>query len=165
MSRLLFLLLCGMPLYVNACGVHQDAGFSFVSEPGSLPIFERIIHERQHGTFSNMDKPEHFKLYSFTNALSKSDQQMSFSLFEAVKGHYSEILFSEMIVVQERASMPSSSDLLLISELDVLDALASKQLSWPDAKSQGLVRINGLPQDIAMLDKWFSDLFPSDRVN
>lgn len=140
-------------------------GFNFVTEPGSLPVFERIIHERQNGSFSNVNKPEHFKLYSFTNALSKSEQQMSFSLFEAVKGHYSEILLSELIIVQERASLPTSNDLLLISELDVLDALASEQLSWSDAKQQGLVRINGQAQDIAKLDKWFTDLFPSDRVN
>ncbi|GAM76364.1 hypothetical protein JCM19241_3901 [Vibrio ishigakensis] len=49
---------------VFACGLHQETGFSFVSEPGSLEVFEKIIISRQNQELGNPNKPDHFKLFS-----------------------------------------------------------------------------------------------------
>ena len=51
--------------------------------------------------------------------------------------------------------------LLLITELDVLDALANGKLTWQDAKANQLVKINGSQHDINALDNWLNDLFQS----
>ncbi|MEZ9139730.1 MULTISPECIES: hypothetical protein [unclassified Shewanella] len=159
MSRLLLLLICWVPFFANACGIHQDTGLFLVTEPGSLPVFENTVNERQNGRFNSLKSPEHVKVYQFTKVLSNSNQKVSFSLFEPVKGHYSEVLISEHTKLQHRETQPSPTELLLIAELDVLEALATKQLSWSDAKTLGLVRINGQAKDIAMLERWFVDLF------
>ncbi|MGS0673747.1 hypothetical protein [Shewanella sp. 125m-1] len=165
MSRLLLMLICLMPFFANACGVHQNTGLFLVTEPGSLPVFERTVYERQNGTLSHLTSPENVKAEHFINALTNSAQQIPFSLFQPVKGHYSDVLLTEQAKVQDRETRPSSTELLLIAELDVLEALAIKQLSWTDAKTLGLVRINGQAQDIAMLERWLAKLFSSTRVN
>lgn len=54
---------------VFACGLHQETGFSFVSEPGSLEVFEKIIISRQNQELGNPNKPDHFKLFSIKAAL------------------------------------------------------------------------------------------------
>lgn len=165
MSRLLLMLICLLPFFANACGVHQNTGLFLITEPGSLPVFERTVNQRQNGMLSHSTRPENVMADHFINALTDNGQQIPFSLFQPVKGHYSEVLFAEQAKLQDRETRPSSTELLLIAELDVLEALAIKQLSWTDAKTLGLVRINGQAQDIAMLERWLAALFSSTRVN
>lgn len=145
---------------VFACGVHQNTGLYFVTEPGSLSVFENIISERQKGHLNNAKKPDHFKRYNFTSALNKpSEYKIPFSLFEAIKGHYSTIVLGQNVQLQGRNTLPSAEELVVISELDILDALAMGTLTWQQAKTNGLVKVNGSPQDIEMLDLWFSQRF------
>lgn len=132
-----------------------------VTEPGSLEVFENVIAVRQSNALGNVMKPEHFLLYSFKGALSKSYRnKINFSIFEAVKGHYSEVIFGHSIDVLGRDTLPTENDVLVITELDVLDALATRELSWPQAKDRGLVKVNGRANDIDALDIWFTVLFP-----
>ncbi|MFA0350073.1 hypothetical protein AB4486_24575, partial [Vibrio sp. 10N.222.55.C6] len=77
---------------VLACGLHQETGFSLVTEPGSLEVFGNVITARQDDEFGNLDKPDHFKLFSIKSALAKAHpSKIEFNLFEAIKGHYSQI--------------------------------------------------------------------------
>lgn len=149
-----------------ACGLHQATGFNFVSEPGSLGVFDKVITARQSNQFANQAKPEQFYLFAFTQALSKSaDTPIPFSLFEAVKGHYSEVVLGEKVSMKGRDTLPSEDDLLLVTELDVLDALATGVIDWPQAKSQGWVVINGQPAEVKQLDDWFTALFKGQKTN
>ncbi|MBB1311968.1 MULTISPECIES: hypothetical protein [Aliivibrio] len=145
-----------------ACGLHQDTGFSLVTEPGSLDVFAEIIEVRKNNTFGNANKPEHFQLFSIKSALAKpNDHQINFNLFEAIKGHYSKVTLEQSINITGRETLPEKEELLLITELDVLDALATKTLSWDDAKKNQLVIINGNRNDVETLDRWFDSLFLS----
>ncbi|MEZ9409039.1 hypothetical protein [Vibrio lentus] len=145
---------------VFACGLHQETGFSLVTEPGSLEVFGNIIHARQDDEFGNLDKPDHFKLFAIKSALAKAHpSKIEFNLFEAIKGHYSQISIEKGVNVSGRDTLPTESDLLLITELDVFDALANGTISWDQATLNGLVVINGPQDKREQLEDWFSDIF------
>lgn len=145
---------------VFACGLHQETGFSLVTEPGSLEVFGNIINARQDDEFGNLDKPDHFKLFAIKSALAKAHpSKIEFNLFEAIKGHYSKISIEKGVNVSGRDTLPTENDLLLITELDVFDALANGTISWDQATLNGLVVINGPQDKREQLEDWFSDIF------
>ncbi len=145
---------------VFACGLHQETGFSLVTEPGSLEVFGNIINARQDDEFGNLDKPDHFKLFAIKSALAKAHpSKIEFNLFEAIKGHYSQISIEKGANVSGRDTLPTENDLLLITELDVFDALANGTISWDQATLNGLVIINGPQDKREQLEDWFSDIF------
>jgi hypothetical protein len=146
--------------YGYACGVHQDTGFNFVTEPGSLAVFSNVIEVRKLNTLGNVSKSENVHLNSLVNALSQPyANKLDFSLFEATKGHYSQVTVGQNVVVTEQETAITANDLLLITDLDVMDALATNVMTWQQAKQRGLVTINGKPQKVNQLDTWFSALF------
>ena len=61
--------------------------------------------------------------------------------------------------VTGRDTLPTDKDLLLITELDVFDALATGTISWDHATLNGLVIINGPQDKREQLEDWFSDIF------
>lgn len=143
-----------------ACGLHQDTGFNFVTEPGSLSVFGQVIEARKNNELGNVNKPDHFLLFTIKAGLAKSNRnKIDFSIFEAVKGHYSQVTVGKVVSVEGRDSLPKKDDLLVVTELDVLDALASQKISWHQAKAQGLVVVNGDFDSVSQLDAWFTDLF------
>ncbi len=142
------------------CGLHQSTGFNFVTEPGSLEVFDSVIKVRQLDMLGNSKKPDHFRLFAIKSALaSENSNKIEFSIFEAIKGHYSQVHYAEGVLVEGRKTLPTSDDLLLVTELDVLDALATKRINWQTAKRAGLIVINGQEDEVAQLDKWFSEIF------
>ena len=84
---------------------------------------------------------------------------IEFNLFEAIKGHYSQISIQKGVNVSGRDTLPTENDLLLITELDVFDALANGTISWDQATLNGLVVINGPQDKREQLEDWFSDIF------
>ncbi|NOH96672.1 hypothetical protein [Vibrio sp. 99-70-13A1] len=160
MLRRIALLLSLSSSLVFACGLHQETGFSLVTEPGSLEVFGNIINARQDDEFNNLNKPDHFRLFAIKAALAKEHSlRTDFNLFEAIKGHYSEINIGKEVNVSGRETLPTKEDLLLITELDVFDALATGTISWDQASLQGLVVINGPDDKREQLNAWFSDIF------
>jgi hypothetical protein len=143
-----------------ACGLHQDTGFSLVTEPGSLDVFANVISARQVDQFDNLNKPDNFLLFSVKAALKQPHQhKMDFSLFEAIKGHYSDFEFTDTVIVSGRTQLPTDQDVLLITELDVLDALATGALTWEQAQRSGLATINGPSEKKQQLNDWLSAIF------
>ncbi|MDN2483347.1 hypothetical protein [Vibrio agarivorans] len=143
-----------------ACGLHQSTGFNMVIEEGSLDVFARVIDVRQSNEFNNADKPDHFRLYSLRSALAEpSDNKLDFAIFEAVKGHYSEVIVNESVLVTGMNEFPGEDDLLVVTELDILDALASGLITWQQANERNLVRVNGPESKKQQLDEWFNQLF------
>jgi hypothetical protein len=162
MFRLLTYLLAIIPMTVSACGLHQSTGLYFQTEPGSLAVLENIVEARKNNALGNADKPEQFRLYLFMRKLAKdSSNAVSFSLFEAIKGHYRQVLVDPRLKIVSRETRPTQQELLVVTELDVLDALATGKLSWEQANNQGLIVINGNAQDVAALEHWFASLFPA----
>lgn len=160
MSKYLTLILILISSTSLACGVHQNTGFQMTTEPGSLDVFEQVIHARQMNAFSNMTKPDHFRLFSVKKALNQPHpSKLDFTLFEAIKGHYSEVSMDLEVSIQGRESSPLAGDLVLISELDVLDALSTGEISWKKANEMNLVKINGKPHEVDQLNDWFSNVF------
>ncbi|CAK2179002.1 hypothetical protein F0248_14185 [Vibrio crassostreae] len=145
---------------VFACGLHQETGFSLVTEPGSLEVFGNIINARQDDEFSNLNKPDHFRLFAIKAELAKPHpSKIEFNLFEAIKGHYSQVKLEKGVDVLGRDTLPTEEDLLLITELDVFDALATGTISWDHAVLKGLVIINGPQDKQEQLETWFSEIF------
>ncbi|MGV2842013.1 hypothetical protein ACE3G7_22895, partial [Vibrio cyclitrophicus] len=58
-----------------------------------------------------------------------------------------------------RDTLPTEEDLLLITELDVFDALATGTISWDQASLQRLIVINGPQDKREQLEAWFNDIF------
>lgn len=144
-----------------ACGVHTDTGFNFVTEPGSLNVFGKVIEVRQSNVLGNNDKLDYFKQIAINKALNKPHHnKINFNLFEAIKGHYSEVIISHPIAIQGLTELPNENRLLVITEVDVLDALATNVLSWQQAKRLGLVAVSGHENDIKTLNIWFRAVFP-----
>ncbi|WP_114633195.1 hypothetical protein [Vibrio splendidus] len=145
---------------VFACGLHQDTGLSLITEPGSLEVFGNIINARQGDEFGNLNKPDHFRLFAIQSALGKAHpHKIKFNLFEAIKGHYSQISIEKGVNVSGRDTLPTENDLLLITELDVFDALTNGTISWDQATLNGLVVINGPQDKREQLEAWFNDIF------
>jgi len=153
-----------------ACGVHQNTGFHLTTEPGSLDVFQQVIDARSNDQFGNLNKPDHFRLFSLKKRLNlPSTHKVDFVIFEAVKGHYSDVVVissqgesgstKPSVSISGKQQLPKADELMVISEFDVLDALATNVISWPQAKQQGLVKINGTAEQVAQLDKWFSQIF------
>ncbi|MPW28935.1 hypothetical protein F9L16_07965 [Agarivorans sp. B2Z047] len=160
MFRLFSYLLVIIPIAVSACGLHQSTGLYLQTEPGSLAVVESVVNARMRDALGNANKPEQFRLYLFMRRLAKANpDKISFSLFEAIKGHYRQILLEPKLKIVGRDTRPSQQELLVITELDVLDALASGALSWQQAHAQGLIAINGNAEDVAQLERWFASLF------
>jgi len=147
-----------------ACNFHQATDFFFVTEQGSLDVYAGVIEARQADAFGTVDKQEEIGFGSFQLALTKPNQnKINFSIFQAINGHYSDVTLSNSIfnpiAIADRQEYLEEGDLVLISEMDVLDALARGVVSWQQAKEQDLVRVNGLPLQVAQLDKWLSERF------
>ncbi len=159
MIKKLTLLLTLVSSLSFACGLHQDTGFSLITEPGSLEVFANIIETRRNNTLNNSNKPDHFQLFTIKSALAKpNEHQINFSLFEAIKGHYSKVTLDNGVNITGRDTLPKKDELLVITELDVLDALATKAMTWNEAKENKLLIINGNKTEIAQLERWFSTL-------
>lgn len=150
--------------YSYACNFHQSTGFGFVTEPGSLAVFERVIEMRQSKQFVNYDSfdPLQSALYpSFTEMLRQPNKnKINFTLFEAIVGHYSEIKLNSTNIITDREQAITETDLLLITDWDVLDSLVTRTMSWQQVKQLGLVKINGTAKEITQLDEWFTVMFP-----
>ncbi|GEA51861.1 hypothetical protein VIN01S_26650 [Vibrio inusitatus NBRC 102082] len=143
-----------------ACGLHQSTGFNMAIEEGSLDVFASVIEVRQSGELNNINKPDHFRLFSFKSSLEKAHpNKADFSIFEAIKGHYSDVAIGSNVQITGMDNLPTDEEVLLITELDVLDALATGTLSWEQAKLAGLVRINGPEKRKRAIDLWFSQIF------
>ncbi|WP_117233889.1 hypothetical protein [Vibrio maerlii] len=143
-----------------ACGLHQSTGFNLVTEPGSLEVFGNVVAVRQIDMLGNLNKPDHFRLFALKAALAKpNSNKVEFSIFEAIKGHYSQVSFEEGVNVTGRKTLPTKEDLLVVTELDVLDALSTKRVTWQQANDAGLIVINGAPKEVEQLEAWFSDIF------
>ncbi|MGY5453060.1 hypothetical protein ACVFI8_19285 [Agarivorans sp. MS3-6] len=163
LQHLLLILMIASP-NANACGMHQGTGFSFVSEPGSLEVFGNVVDIRKFNVLGNVNKAENVELLSFKKALNKPhENKQNFSIFEATKGHYSDVTVGNGVLISARESSITEQDLLLITDLDVLDALASNVLSWRQAKHFGLVKINGSSDEADALELWLTALFPDSE--
>ncbi len=161
-------IVCALVLFSalsQACGLHQSVGFNLTTEPGSLVVFDRVITARQNDTFKNQEKPDHFRLYSFKAVLAQTvgrEERIDFALFEAIKGHYSLVELDAQVSVTGANDPLENDALMLVTELDVLDALATGEITWQQAKEAQWVVINGEEQAVMKLDDWFSTLFNSD---
>lgn len=152
--------LCICSVTAFACGLHQSTGFNMAIEEGSLDVFANVIKVRQSAELNNANKPDHFRLFSFKSSLQKPyNDKVDFILFEAIKGHYSDVMTAQNVQVTGKDSLPTEAEVLLITELDILDALATGELSWERAKQMGLVHINGPEANKRSLDNWFAKLF------
>jgi len=149
----------------HACNFHQGTDFFFVTEQGSLDVYAGVIEARQANAFGTVDKQEEIGFGSFQLALTKPNRnKLNFSIFQAVNGHYSDVTLSDSIfnpiAIADRQEYLEEDDLVLISEMDVLDALARGVLSWQEAKDQDLVKVNGLALQTEQLDRWLVEQFP-----
>lgn len=159
-KRCIFSILLASSASVFACGLHQSTGFNMAIEEGSLEVFANVIEVRQSDEFNNVNKPDHFRLFSFKSALGSTyANKLNFSIFEAIKGHYSDVYVESSVQVVGKDVLPTESEVLLVTELDVLDALASGSLSWSSAKERNLVRVNGPEHKRQALDNWFGQIF------
>lgn len=150
--------------YSYACSLHQSTGFNFVTEPGSLAVFERVIEMRKNNQLVNYNSfdPLQSALYpSFTEMLGRPyENKINFTIFEAIVGHYSEIDINSDVIIKDREQVITESDLVLVTDWDVLDTLVTRSMSWQQVKQLGLVKINGKANEITQLDEWFSVMFP-----
>ncbi|MCZ8488216.1 hypothetical protein O9992_15405 [Vibrio lentus] len=97
-----------------------------MTEPGSLEVFGNIINARQDDEFGNLDKTGSFQAVCDKISPRKAHpSKIEFNLFEAIKGHYSQISIQKGVNVSGRDTLPTENDLLFITELDVFDALAN----------------------------------------
>ncbi|MDN3715433.1 hypothetical protein [Vibrio breoganii] len=152
--------LCICSATAFACGFHQSAGFNMTIEQGSLDVFSSVIEVRQSGELHNANKPDHFRLFSFKSSIEKPyANKVDFTLFEAIKGHYSDVKMEPSVQVTGKDILPTQAEVMLVTELDVLDALATGTLSWDEAKHMGLVHINGPEHKQRALDVWFTKIF------
>nr|WP_237485536.1 hypothetical protein [Vibrio hippocampi] len=159
-KRTLVVLMSLVSFLSHACGLHQTTGFNLTTEPGSLMVFSNVIDARQQNRFGNLDKPDHFRLFAFRAALNTPEPlKLNFTIFEAIKGHYSLVEVQNQSRVTARDTLPTSNDLMVITELDILDALATGKISWSQAKQQGLVALSGSAVQQQRLDRWFFQLF------
>ena len=143
-----------------ACGVHQETKVHLVTEPGSLDVFGAIISARQQNVFNNANKPVDFQLYNIESVLSKpSPNQIDFVIFEAITGHYFDVSINNRTKIIARGSLSRDHPLILVTELDVLDALASNVISWEQANENSLVKINGSIQESEQLRLWMVERF------
>lgn len=154
--------------YTHACGLHQSADFSFITEPGSLDVFANVIEARQTNTFGTSDNVEELGFSTFKLALTKPNKnKLNFTIFQSTVGHYSDVTITDSIfnpiAIADRQSVLNENDLLLVSDIDVLDGLARGVVSWQQAKEQGLVKVNGTALQVAQLNKWFDERFPSKK--
>ncbi|OLQ92940.1 hypothetical protein BIY22_00110 [Vibrio panuliri] len=162
MLKYAFTLFLLLPSLALGCGLHQSFGLHITSEPGSLEVFTEIIAARKAGDLTNTAKPDQFKLFSIKKAFSQAAiAAPNFTIFEAIKGHYSQVTPTNSYQITGRNTLPNDDDLVLVTELDVLDTLATGGLSWQTAKQSQLVRINGVPEQVALLDSWLTSLFDS----
>ncbi|GLS92115.1 hypothetical protein GCM10007916_31850 [Psychromonas marina] len=160
-------LLLALPIattYGYACGLHQTAGFNFITEPGSLAVFENVIEMRKTDPFAAIDLQQLGRPSPFINALNQPyNNKIAFTIFEAIKGHYNEVDLAAQITIEPRETGITENDLLLITDSGVLDALGYHRLSWQQAKALGLVKINGKTIESEKLDQWFTVMFPATR--
>lgn len=150
--------------YAHACNFHQGTDFFFVTEQGSLDVYAGVIEARQADAFGTVEKQQQIGFSSFQIALTKPNKnKIDFAIFEAINGHYSDVTITSSIfnpiAIQDRQVLLEDDDLVLISETDVLDALARGVISWTEAQEQDLVRVNGAPLQVAQLNTWLAERF------
>jgi len=147
-----------------ACNFHQGTDIFLVTEQGSLDVFAAVIEARQAEILTSLDEQQEIGFTAFQIALTKPNKnKLNFAIFQAINGHYSDVTLSDSIfnpiAIADRREYLEEGDLVLITETDVLDALARGVLSWQEAKDQELVKINGMSLQAEQLDRWLSERF------
>lgn len=162
--KFLLLTISILSTYSFACNLHQSTAFGFVTEPGSLDVFERVIEMRQSKqlvSYNSLDPLQSALYPSFKEKLRQPyENKINFTIFEAIIGHYSEVNFNSPMIIKDREQVITENDLLLVTEWDVLDTLVTRTMSWQQVKQLGLVKINGKANKIIQLDEWFTVMFP-----
>lgn len=180
----------GLSSTVLACGLHQDASLSFVSQPGSLDVYMKVMEKRQQDVFGNRQKSQHEHITHLEHALQQAAKHpIEFVIFEAINGTSQYVSITDKVKVLNHDEMhhghensarkshhhghhhhshkhkqhdthsshiQAESPAMLITELDVLDAITNKVISWHQAKAQGLVQINGSADQQAEIEALFT---------
>lgn len=144
--RRLASILLMLPCFAFACGLHQSTGFSLVTLPGSLDVFGSVINARQQDRFANQSKPVNFQLFTVRGYLKNpSEHRLEFVVFEAIRGHASDVSITgdDTVNIEGKNSEITDDELVVISEWDVLDAIASGKVSWQQAFDEQWVVLLG----------------------
>ena len=150
-KKLLFLLLM-LPSIAIACGLHQSTGFSLVTLPGSLDVFGAVVEARQHDRFNNQNKPINFQLFTVRSQFAKeSKDQLEFVVFEAIRGHASDVNGKS---ITGKNSDITPQELVVITEWDVLDGIASGSISLSEAIKNNWIRLLGPIEKKQQFSQW-----------
>ncbi|MGL6314310.1 hypothetical protein [Vibrio sp. WXL103] len=146
-----------------ACPFH-DLVTDGLTDEISITIGYYIKHNRKTAVLEGNLANQRMAMYLFSMRLSQVNEAVpSFHLRQALDGHYSSFEDSSGVKLVEYKFgevLP-----ILITETDVLLALAQGKLTWQFAKEEGLVSINAGEEERKELDRVFGVAFSEqDRL-
>ncbi|NLS14217.1 hypothetical protein HGP28_15125 [Vibrio sp. SM6] len=161
MSKHYFLiLLVTLSSWANACALHYGTNVAIIGTNEVQEVVRGIVKARKKHMLENQAKPKHFMKFSLENRLGYAyPNRLDFALLEPISRHYSQVVSAAKPRLTVLNELPSEQDLLLITELDILDALATGKLTWPQAKNKKLVTFRGPEEKVSDIEKWFSYIF------
>ncbi len=160
MYKVLALLLIIYSSSGYSCAFHNLSNTTLIGTPEVQDTVRSIVKIRKKGTLGNKAKPDHFKAYAVQNKLDEPyDNKMNFAMLGPISRHYSYVDVKDKAIIKSLEALPGENDLLVITELEILDALAVGTLSWSDVKAKKLIVLQGTEQETAKLEQWFAKVF------
>ncbi len=160
MYKVLALLLILYSSSGYSCAFHNISNTTLIGTPEVQDTVRSIVKIRRKDTLGNKAKPDYFKVYAVQNKLDEPyANKMSFAMLEPISRHYSYVDVKGKAIIKSLEALPSKDDLLVITELEILDALAVGTLNWSEVKAKKLIALKGAEQETVELEQWFAQVF------
>ncbi|MGL6315735.1 hypothetical protein [Vibrio sp. WXL103] len=145
----------------HACSIHQ-LGLSFSAPTGTYAVLANVLKARERSVLQGVVPAQHTLTWLFSTHLSsQTEHEVDFIIYEAVSGHLSQVLVGDSVnlVPYSDEQLPGTSELMLITEWDVIFALVNKHVSWRQATAYGWVRVTGSAEQVERFNQWMTDVF------
>jgi len=139
-----------------ACNMHGSVGVPIPQYTNLLTTLSNIANATAQWRLQPLTKSEFQLNVELSGKLHDTKPDFDIIFYQAIEGHYlmvSEDAF-QWLQVYTKLQKPTESDVMIISELTVFDAIIEKRMTITEALEDELIVINGPESDKKIVQQW-----------
>ncbi|WP_295893471.1 hypothetical protein [uncultured Vibrio sp.] len=147
---------------VFACGFHNDTGLIAVpNHPGimlTIPSIQTAIEDQ---TIPASEKPAAMINWQLAQKLSATKPNHDIIFYQAIDGHYSTVSSNNFRWLEDYNSetRPPLGALMILSEMNVFNALMEQQITIDQAFEKRWIHVNGPRDQREAVTHWLREAF------
>ncbi|MCK6264106.1 hypothetical protein KP803_12570 [Vibrio sp. ZSDE26] len=107
----------------------------------------------------DLEKPDAMLNWQLGQKLTSTKPDLQITFYQAIEGHYSILSNAQFRFLENYPDdkIPTNEDLMIISEMSVLSAIADQQIDIQEALNNRLITINGDPDEVQIVKQWLKN--------